>query len=99
MSCDYHRRQLFLYLDGELPSSEIAATQTHLADCDRCRQTYRTQVRLDSLYHQIHEIMMAISPTKCWPDLKFKQDVRDDGPGGKLLSPSSFSFWVLHSAI
>ena len=49
MKCKEARRVLSRYLDDELPSTQVASIEEHLAQCPECRAEHATQQRLWTL--------------------------------------------------
>src|SRR5262245_13592597 len=48
--CEEVRAQIVFYLDDELQSAERAVLETHLRDCDACREILNTERRfLDTI--------------------------------------------------
>jgi anti-sigma factor (TIGR02949 family) len=45
VDCQHVMKQLWEYVDGELPEEQVAALREHLAVCARCSPQYRFQLQ------------------------------------------------------
>src|SRR6266853_979020 len=77
MICEW-RNKLDLYVDGELPESELAEVETHLRGCPSCAADALGRMQLK---RSIHAVAKAFAPTN-----DFRKRIGTEG--GALLASS-----------
>ena len=55
MDCELFAENIDLYIDGELNKKRVEAFETHLCDCEECRQEYEDTKYIISLFKQLSE--------------------------------------------